>query len=195
MPERVINQIEILVHPDYHLIDPTILRFRDKPTLRKQWDDRINELAKNQEGLLLYFPAIPPTPTETSVGIAPMWGEDLHKVELDRQARYSELLGDRFWKFETWKIPEITELLTIFRDKNFTYTRNNTQIFAYGEYQELCVLTWREIISERLGIPPHKSTDIPNLCFNLFSRPIQKDLSFPHRKWEGGKVQSDMAIN
>jgi hypothetical protein len=153
MSEIEIKQIDVLVHPDYHLIwEDTESGFNAQQSLRARWDSRIVNLAKDGDGILFYYSGIPLSPHILYEGIT--INEDLKKEEQLRLRRYQDLLGDRFICFSSpWEEPNAEFLQSLLKKRGLKYRPSSTLLTAYGEYLDLCVISWQEATGEALFIP------------------------------------------
>lgn len=165
MSERVITHIDLLIHPDYHLVDTNRPQHRGYPSMTNVWDTRIRELSKRANTILLYFPVIPVNPKGIYNPVPSFLDGNHNERELDRQKRYKDYLQDRLFIFSPWEEPKQEQINTLFQKKGFKYNRTNISICSFGEYLELCVMTWRMNICAELGIPELHSWDIPLLSF------------------------------
>ena len=160
MSERLITQIDLLVHPDYHLVDQFRPDLREKRSLRDKWDERVIQIAK-QNTVLLYFQA---SMLNSRLGL---WmGENYQEIDQDRRKRYAEILGYNFFQFTTWEQPTSNKLAWMFRQRNLRYNEKETNLFVYGEYLELCVVTLQDYMERTLGISKGRSHLIPELSLS-----------------------------
>ena len=161
-PERPITQVDLLVHPDYHLIgedepnsDPAQMK------LRKRWDERITELAENKQALLFYFPGIPLSGRMPGDRVEVSF--ELRIDEAERRIKYERLLKDRFFIFNDWEKHVGKTLFPEFKARGFTYNPQTTKLIAYGEYLHLCVGTWQDETGLVLDIPTQNHTTLADL--------------------------------
>src|SRR3989338_378347 len=177
MAEIEIKQVDVLVHPDYHLIwEDDESGFSTQLPLRAAWDSRIVNLAKDGSWVLFYYSGIPLSPHILYEGI--IINEDLKKEEQLRRMHYQELLGDRFICFTTpWEEPNATSLQPLLKKRGLKYRPSSTLLTAYGEYLNQCVSIWQESTGEALFIPYKNYSVDPSLsvkhCIGRLSFPYE----------------------
>ncbi len=150
MPLRRIEQIDFLVHPDYNLLAPSIdpkCQVKPNPNqseLRDRWDQRVADLANDENAFMVYisaFPGSPPVCKQLALPwltYQPVNPQVLINFNSERMQKYQEKLGERalFYYFE---LPSSQKLLLDLAEQGFRYDRFRTKKVFYGEYLEVCV--------------------------------------------------------
>jgi hypothetical protein len=148
-----VSQIDILVHPDFYQMDTPELPLHSRQIeLRKKWDERIKELQKNDEAILIYFSNIPEEKLKQVMKGEAIITNGIERDDLGRIERYKELLGERFILYSKM-VPNDGEIKRTFDEKGMTYKADTTKIYPYGEALEACVTAYSWHIKEELQIP------------------------------------------
>ncbi len=176
MSEQLINQIDLLVHPDYHLVDHSRPELKGRSSIPQKWDQRVQNLGSRDDAILLYYPGISiKSDTDLPFIIEPRWQEDPVQIETERQERYKELLGNRILFFNLWEIPQRKKLIQQLSARGFNYAQRNISIFVYGEYLEWCVESYKYYLGKALHIPDNKIQLLTDLSVHSFSTAITSE--------------------
>lgn len=162
MPIPEINQFDVLVHPDFHL------RWVEKPVLsashirrRQRWDQRVVELKRNNQAVLLHFSSF--LQLYGVSGVIDRGNNKIYKDELERIRRYKDQLGNRYLLFAGNERPLFETLQRILIIRGLSYDPQNSVLYAYGEYYPRCVEGWRKHLVKELGIADVNHHKLPDL--------------------------------
>lgn len=151
MPERL-SQIDVLIHPGFSLFYksgrlPISEGYRK---IMRLWDERVIEIAKNPQAVLLYFsPSLvrPSADSDLLMQSAGFGSYDNRHIN-----KYYELLKERFFYFAGTDMPRRSSLLALFSIAGFALKPDSTHLTVYGEYFEYCVQRWGHFLQDELMI-------------------------------------------
>jgi hypothetical protein len=148
-----IRQIDLLVHPDWHVLyhrtDP------DSPLqqeLRAKWKRRSLEVSQKPNTMLLNYSAFPIDPRTIETTSLPARIQRLCQVEGERRDYLTDLFGERYLVYGVENLPQEVAMKREFTQRGFNYHPDSTLVVAYGEYLEACVSQWRNELLEALRI-------------------------------------------
>jgi hypothetical protein len=182
MPQIEVVQFETLIHPGYHLYYGTNAQFTTEHITRKEgWDKRVANLATNPQTAMFYFSQFINFENASTLHVE----RDLKGFYTDEQRRiekYKEQLSERFFLFPGFLIPHGEKLKELLTERGFSYNPDKASLYAYGEFFEQCVDTWRKHLTIGLGLQEDNSHRIEELClkrehnpFNDYRRPLILD--------------------
>ena len=152
-----IRQIDLLVHPDYNILRYNPLSTRWPPLhpfnhhLQFNWEQRVRNL--DPDTVMFYFSSLKPDQFRKALKNPDRLRSGVLRWEIDRIAHFQEILGDRFFVFDSRYLPAGTEVQKLFEERGFLYHTDRLQLYAYGEIREACVIYWGEELQQQLGIP------------------------------------------
>ncbi len=145
-----IAEVHLLVHPDYHAIRNGNARNTLSPLqlgLRLSWDQRVDEISGRGDNVLVYLSALVREdmikPHSEIEGIKL---EDVTRID-----RYRRKMDGRFILFPSNIAVTQKKLLGAFEEHGFVIDPD-LKLFAFGEYQEHCVLGEGENAQDALGL-------------------------------------------
>lgn len=151
----LIKQIDILVHPDYFQMSlPGLPLHKKQLLLREKWEQRLELLEKQQDAILLHFSFMFTRPLKLGIEGMLTTQNVIQKEEIRRTKNSMEKLGNRYFWFGCFIMPDSDSLNEMFKSRDFTYVPQDTKIRGYGEMFEVCTKAWVDGTALSLGIPP-----------------------------------------
>lgn len=159
----------LLVHPDYEAQAGVFCipyLHNDQILLRKKWDDKITELTTRSDTSLLYVSSLKPDRYMADHRFPLSNRDRLEKEDVERRARYQEMLGNRFVPFPNE--PFTTEGVTFALAQNgLSYDSTSLTVHPFGEYKEACVKTWGRKLAGILGVKDEHYEPLSELSLTL----------------------------
>ena len=151
-----IRSIDVIVHPNfYQMTVPYLPLHKRQLELVSIWDRRFNELADQEDTILIYLSFLSDEKLSNGLNDVKMLDNKVEQDEILTIRKLQAVLSKRLIVYGWTLVISEESIVGALKSRGFSYVSEDVNISVYGEVLEVCVASWASYLACILRIPEY----------------------------------------